>query len=424
VDRKPTPDESSGPKEGGRQPVGRWPTALRSLRYRDFRIFWTGLIVSVMGTWMQMAAQAWLVYELTDSPFALGLVGACATLPMLVFALPAGVVADRMSKRNVLLVTQSLSMVQAFALAALTFTGAVRVWHVMALASFLGTVNSLDMPTRHAMVIELASREDLLNAVSLNSSAFNTGRIVGPAAAGLLIAAVGTPACFLINGITFTALIVALALISPRPPAQTGKAPLIPQIRDGLAWAACQPLVRTLLAMIAVASVFGMSYRTLLPVFARDVFHTGAQGYGFLMSSYAAGTLAAGVLLTALGHRWRLGGTVTVGSLLFPVALICVAVSPGYGFAVVGLFVTGMGMMLFSAVANTMLQKASPDELRGRVMSMRTLLFAGMMPIGNLQFGAMGEWLGPRVAVAIGAIVCLVSAFTAWRWAPGLRHST
>ncbi len=401
----------------------RWPTALRSLRYRDFRLFWTGLIVSVMGTWMQMAAQAWLVYELTDSPLALGIVGACGTLPVLLFSLPAGVVADRVSKRNILLVTQSLAMAQAFALAALTFTGGVRVWHVMALAGFLGAVNALDMPTRHAMVIELASREDLLNAVSLNSSAFNTGRIVGPAAAGVLIAAVGTAVCFLINGITFSAVIIALAFISPRPPAQTEQAPVIPQIREGLSWATRQPLVRTVLAMIAVTSVFGMSYRTLLPVFARDVFNTGAEGYGFLMSSYALGTLAAAALLTAVGHRWRLGRTVTAGSFLFPVALVSVALSPRYAFAVVGLFVTGMGMMLFSAVANTMLQKASPDELRGRVMSMRTLLFAGMMPLGNLQFGAMGEWLGPRAAVAIGSVVCLVAAFTAWRRAPGLRRS-
>jgi len=382
-----------------------------------------GLIVSVMGTWMQMAAQAWLVYELTDSPLALGIVGACGTLPVLLFSLPAGVVADRVSKRNILLVTQSLAMVQAFALAALAFTGAVRVWHVMALAGFLGAVNALDMPTRHAMVMELASREDLLNAVSLNSSAFNTGRIVGPAAAGVLIAAVGTAVCFLINGITFSAVIIALALISPRPPAQTEQAPVIPQIREGISWAARQPLVRTVLAMIAVASVFGMSYRTLLPVFARDVFNTGAEGYGFLMSSYALGTLAAAALLTAVGDRWRLGRTVTAGSFLFPVALVFVALSPRYAFAAVGLFVTGMGMMLFSAVANTMLQKASPDELRGRVMSMRALLFAGMMPLGNLQFGAMGEWLGPRAAVAIGSVVCLVSAFTVWRRVPGLRRS-
>ncbi|HUU54565.1 MAG TPA: MFS transporter, partial [Armatimonadota bacterium] len=195
-----------------------WPAPLRSMRHRDFRRFWFGLIVSVVGTWMQMAAQAWLVYELTDSPLALGLVGACGTAPMLLFSLPAGVVADRLSKRNILLVTQSVAMLQAFALAALVYSGAVQVWHVMVLAAFLGTSNSFDMPARHAMVIELAGREDVLNAVSLNSSAFNSGRIVGPALAGVLIGAVGTAVCFLINGVSFVATIIALAGIAPRPP--------------------------------------------------------------------------------------------------------------------------------------------------------------------------------------------------------------
>ena len=405
------------------RPAREWPAPLRSLRHRDFRRFWFGLIISVMGTWMQMAAQAWLVYDLTDSPLALGVVGACGTLPMLFFSLPAGVVADRLSKRNILLVTQSLAMMQALALAALTYTDVVRVWHVMVLAGFLGTANALDMPTRHAMVIELAGREDLLNAVSLNSSAFNTGRIVGPAVAGVLIAAAGTAGCFLINGLTFIALIVALTRIRPRPPRKEMQGPMIPQIRNGLAWAKGQPLVRGLLAMIAVASVFGMSYRTLLPVFARDVFHTGAEGYGLLMSTYAAGAVSSAVLLTALGHRWRVGRLVTAGSFFFPVALIAVALSPRYGVAMASLFLTGMGMMLFNAVANTMLQRASPDALRGRVMSMRTLLFAGMMPLGNLQVGALGEWLGPQAAVGIGGATCLVAALVAWWRLPRLRQS-
>lgn len=382
-----------------------------------------GLIISVTGRWMQQAAQAWLVYDLTDSALALGLVGACSTLPILVLTLPAGVLADRISKRNILLVTQTLAMMQALALATLTFSGIVQVWHVMLLALFLGVANSLDMPARHAMVVELAGRDDLLNAVSINSSAFNAARIVGPAAAGLLISVTGTAGCFLINGLTFLALIFALVGIRPKQPSGEARGPMLPQIRDGLSWAKGHPIARTVLAMIAMTSIFAMSYGTLLPVFARDVFDAGSRGYGFLMSAYGLGALTSAVTLTAFGHRWRLGLLVTGGSLFFPLALMCFSVSPAYGIAMGSLFLTGAGMMVFNAVANTMLQKLSPDSMRGRVMSMRTLLFAGMMPIGSLQMGAIGEWLGPRAAVGIGAAVCMIAALTAWRFVPALRRS-
>jgi MFS family permease len=405
-------------------PVGRrWPPAVRAFRHRDFRLFWAGLLISVIGTWMQNAAQAWLVYELTGSSVSLGVVGACGTLPLLFLTLPSGVIADRFRKRNIVLFTQTMAMVQAFILAALIYAHLVQVWHVMVLAALLGAVNALDMPTRQAMVAELASREDLLNAVSLNSSAFNAGRIIGPAIGGVLIAEVGTATCFLINGISFGAIIVALALVAPRPPAHSSKAPMLSQIADGIAWATGERVVRSLLLLTAVASIFGMSYATLLPVFAKDVFHTGAKGYGFLMSSYAAGALTSAFLLTSMGYRWRLGTFLTFGTFIFPVALLGVALSPYYGLAVIGLFLTGVGMMLFNAVSNTILQQMPPDELRGRVMSMRALLFAGMMPLGSLQVGALGEWLGPRAAVAIGGAICLAVAALAWRGVPELRRS-
>jgi len=401
----------------------RWPVALRSLRHRDFRLFWGGLVVSVTGTWMQNAAQAWLVYDLTGSSFWLGAVGACGTLPLLLFTLPAGVIADRLSKRNIVLVTQSLATVQAFALAALTYAGVIQVWHVMVLAALLGVVNAFDNPARQAMVIELASKEDLLNAVALNSSAFNAGRIVGPAIGGVLIAAVGTATCFLINGISFGALLIALAHIRRRPPGEVSKAAMARQIVDGIAWARRQPVIKSLLVLTAISSIFGMSYATLLPVFAKDLFHTGPQGYGFLMSSYAVGALLSALGLTSFGHRWALGRPLTLGSFLFPVALLAVALAPRYALAMVALFLTGLGMMLFNAVSNTIIQKSAPSEMRGRAMSIRALLFMGMTPVGSLQIGAMGEWLGPRFAVAIGGAICLIAAMTAWRLVPELRKS-
>ncbi len=410
------------PGPAGR-PARRWPTALRSLRHRHFRRFWLGLIVSVVGTWMQMTAQGWLVYLLTDSPLYLGLVGACGTIPILLFSLPAGVLADRLSKRNILLVTQSLAMAQAFVLAALLYADLVRVWHVMVLAALLGSVNALDMPTRHAMVIELAGREDLLNAVSLNSSAFNSGRIVGPAAAGVLIAAVGLPVCFLINALTFVPLLIALATIAPARPAPPAAGGLLRHIGDGLSWVRRSEVARALLAMIGVTSVFAMSQRTLLPVFARDTFAVGPQGLGFMISAYAAGALSSAVSLSAFGHRWRLGRLVTFGSFLAPLALLALAGAPRYGVALLALFLAGVGLMLFNAAANTMLQKAPPDELRGRIMSFRTLLFAGLAAVGDLQVGALGQWLGPRRAVAIGAAAACVAALLAWWRAPAVRSS-
>ncbi len=393
-----------------------------AFRYRDFRLFWVGLLVSVIGTWMQSAAQAWLVLELTGSPLWLGIVAACGSLPLLFLTLPAGVIADRFRKRNIVLITQTLAMVQAFVLAALVYLHIVQVWHVMVLAALLGIVNALDMPTRQAMVVELTGKDDLLNAISLNSTAFNSARIIGPAIGGVLIAEVGIAACFLINGISFAAIIVALAFVTPRPPGQISRAPMVSQIKDGITWARRQPIVLSLLILTAIMSIFAMSYATLLPVFARDVFRAGPKGYGFLMSSHALGALASGVGLSALGHRWRLGWPLTFGSFVFPLALLAVSASPSYAVAMAFLFLAGLGAMLFNAVSNTILQSSAPAEMRGRVMAMRALLFAGVMPLGNLEVGALGQWLGPRPAVAIGAAVCLITALVAWKLVPDLRR--
>lgn len=397
--------------------------ALRALRHREFRIFWAGLIISVMGTWMQMAAQGWLVLELTNSPLSLGVVGACASFPMLVFSLPAGVIADRIAKRNIVLVTQTAAMMQAFALAALVYSGLVQVWHVMVLAGVLGTINAFDMTTRHAMVIELASHEDALNAVSLNSTAFQTGRMVGPAVGGLLMAKAGVAACFLVNGITFLPMLAALLFIAPRPPGGAAAGALVPHIGEGLWWAASRPVPRTLLALLGVSSLFAMSYMVLLPVLARDVFHVGPEAYGVMFSVPGVGAFLAAVALTARGHLWKLGVIATFGSIFFPLMLGGVAAAPAYHAALVMLFLVGAGAMSFNVVANTALQRMAPDDLRGRVMSLRTLLFAGMRPFGNLEIGALAEWIGPRLALGAGAAVCLACALAAWWRVPELRRS-
>jgi MFS family permease len=401
----------------------RWPVALRSLRHRDFRRFWIGLVISVTGTWMQNAAQGWLVYKLTNSALYLGIVGACGALPILLLSLPGGVIADRFSKHRVIFVTQSLAAVQALVLALLVYTGAVRVWHVMVMAAILGVINAFDMPTRQSMVMDLVEREDLFNAISLNSSAFNSGRVIGPSVAGVLLAAAGMTGCFVINALSFVPLIVILATIRPRQTKVLMTGSMLDSIRDGVRWVRGQPVATALLLMTTAASLFGMPYGTLMPLFAEGVFHTGPRGYGFLMSAPAIGSLLAAGTMTALGHRVRLGAITAAGALFFPIALLLFSAAPTYAIAVVFLFLIGLGMMSFNATSNTVLQKSPPPELRGRVMGLRAFMFAGMAPAGNLWIGAAAQWLGPRWAVAIGGSVCLMIAIVATVRVPGIRES-
>lgn len=401
----------------------RWPTGLRSLRHRDFRWFWVGLLISVVGTWMQNAAQGWLVYELTGSPLYLGIVGACGTVPILLLSLPAGVLADRWSKRRIVLVTQSAATFQAAALAVLVYTGRVRVWHVMLLAGLLGVVNAFDMPTRQSMVLELVGRkEDILNAVSLNSSAFNAGRVIGPSVAGVLLAGAGMAGCFALNAVSFLPLIVAMAFIRTHPGRVLPKGSLFQQIGGGLAWVRGHKVALSLLVLTAISGIFAMPYATLMPLFARKVFSVGPQGYGLLMSAPAVGSLLAAGSIAALGHRFHIGRITLAGALLFPCSLLLLALAPSYPVALAVLVLIGFGMMSFNTTSNSMLQREPPDELRGRVMGVRAFLFGGMGPVGNMQIGALAQWLGPRLAIATGSVVCLLAALATWWRVPGLRQ--
>ena len=401
----------------------RWPTFIRSLRHRDFRRFWIGLLISVSGTWMQTTAQGWLVWQITGQPIYLGLVGACGTVPMLLLTLPAGVIADRYSKHRIVVVTQTLAMAQAFVLAALVYTGKVHVWHVMVLAVLLGLVNAFDMPARQAMVMDLVGREDLFNAISLNSGAFNSGRIIGPTVAGILVARVGMAPCFFVNALSFLPIILALATLRPRPVRPPAEGSFKRQIGDGLRWVRGHDVAFALLILTAISGVFAMPYTSLMPAFAEKVLGAGPERYGLLMSAPAVGAFATVFVIAWLERRVRLGVAVTVGTFIFPIALMLFSVVPNFPAALGCLALTGVGMMCFNMVSNTMLQKEPPDELRGRVMSLRAFVFAGLAPLGNLQIGAMGQWFGARIAIGVGAAVCLLAAaVTTWR-VPQLRCS-
>lgn len=384
---------------------------LGALRHRDFRLFWSGQFVSLVGTWMQSVAQAWLVLVLTNSALLLGVVTALQFLPILTLSLLGGVVADRLPRRRILLVTQFSAMVLAFVLAALTAADAVQIGHVMVLALLLGIVNSVDMPTRQAFVVELVSREDLRNAIALNSASFNAARLVGPAVAGLAIGWVGLAGAFFINGLSFLAVIAGLLLVRTgrRPPLRAvPTTTLWEDLREGLQYVAGTPTVRLVVLLVAALGTFGMNMSVLVPLLAREVLQAGAVGFGLLTSALGAGSLLAAMLLAVLGQaprrRLLLGSAAVLG--LFQVALAGVQ---QFGVAVLLLMGTGFAMIFFTTLANIALQTSTPDALRGRVMSVYATVFVGTTPFGSLFAGGLVERWGVGTAFFVCGLISVAA---------------
>lgn len=391
--------------------ASRVPVALRSLRHTSFSLFWFAQIISTTGTWMQGMALSWLVFKLTGSPLYLGLVATAGTLPTLVLSLPSGVLADRFSKRRIVIVTQALAMFHAAVLAALAYTGMIEVWHILVLALFIGAVNAVDIPTRQSMVIELVGREDLLNAVSLNSAVFNVTRLIGPALAGVVVAGYGAAACFTINCVSYLAAIAALLLMRCQPPSAESKAgSMLQQTKQGLDYIVGDRVVRDLLILTGVASVFVLQYGTQIPAFALEVFDVGAKGQGILMSAAGLGALMAAAVVAAFGHRCHQGTMVLAGALVIPAGLIAFSLAPSYHIAAACLVVAGFGVMSFLAVSNSIIQAASPDALRGRVVSVRAFVSMGFAPLGALLVGFIAEYAGIRQSVLAGGVVFLFAA--------------
>ena len=387
-----------------------------SLRHRDFRLFWSGQLVSLVGTWMQVVAQSWLVLVLTGSPLALGVVSALQFLPILTLSVLGGVVADRLPKRQVLLATQSTAMLLAFALALLTATGTVRLGQVLVLAVLLGVVSAVDLPTRQAFVVELVGPGDLPNAIALNSAAFNSARLVGPAVAGLAIGRVGLAGCFYINGLSFLAVIAGLLAVSAgREPVAQGmqRRSVWEDLHEGLTYAANTSPVRLVVLLVAAVATFGMNLGVLIPLLARDVLEVGAEGYGFLTSAMGVGSLAAALFLAFVGQTPRpsllLGAAATLGVLEIALAGI-----QQFGFAILALVGIGFAMIFFTTLANTVLQSATPDALRGRVMSLYATVFAGTAPVGSLFAGALAELWGVAVPIALGGFLSVGAALAGY----------
>ncbi len=394
-------------------PSGR---GVAALRHRNFRLFWLGQMVSLVGTWMQTVAQSWLVLVLSGSPLTLGVVNALQFLPILLLSVLGGVVADRVPKRRLLLATQSSAMLLALLLGILTATGRVQVVHVFALALLLGLVNAMDMPTRQAFVVELVGPGDLRNAIALNSTAFNSARLIGPAAAGLAIGWVGIAGCFFINGITFLAVLAGLLAMNAgdRPtPRQVEPGSIWEDLREGLAYVAHAPTLRLVILLIAAVGTFGMNLSVLVPVLARDVLRVGAEGYGFLSSALGLGALLAALLLAFLGpsprRRLVLGAAAGLGLLQMAMPMV-----RQFLLAVPVLAALGFFMILLTTLSNTVLQTSTPNALRGRVMSLYATVFAGTTPIGSLFAGAIAERWGAGASFFAGGLISVVATLAVY----------
>jgi len=405
------------------RPTQGWPRALIALRHRNFRLFWFGQLISLVGTWMQTTGQAWLVLNLTHNAWQLGMVGALQFLPILLFSIFGGVFADRWPKRNVLLFTQSAALVQAAILWALVVSGYEQIWEIYLLALMLGTTNSFDLPTRQAFVMEMVGREDLPNAVALNSSIFNLARILGPGLGGLIIAFSTLNTLFLLNALSFIAVIAGLLLIRtrelyavPRGAREKGNHVKTWQsLREGMAYIRYTPAVRLIILVVGVVSLFGINFNVVLPLFADQVLHVGALGFGLLSSTIGMGALLS-ALWIAWGNRQPDIRRLLFSMLAFGVLLALFSVSRVYPLSLALILGVGFAQIAFSALANTALQSITPDHLRGRVMSVYMAFFAGSTPIGNLLIGGLAILGGPSLAQLICAILAVIAAIAGWLW--------
>jgi len=382
----------------------------RALRNRNYRLFWTGSFLSNIGTWMQSVAQGWLVLQLSNSPFWLGFVGVAGSLPVLVFSLIGGVVADLFDRRRLLLLTQTGLMLLALGLGTLTELRIVTVGHIVTIALFSGVMTALTLPTYQAIVRDLVGPEDLMNAIALNSIQFNLSRVIGPTLAGFAVGAIGVAGCFYLNAVSFLALIFALRRIRlPQMSAPPKTNSLWEGFLEGVAYVRAQGRILRLLAIVAAISLFGLPYITLLPVFARDILHCGATGLGYLMAASGLGAVLGAVVLARLGDFRSKGTLAVLGGITFGLSTFGFALSRTFGLSLFFLFVDGWAMVSSAAVVNTLLQTHVSSHVRGRVMSLYTLSFMGLMPVGNLMMGSLAEWIGAPWALAIGGLI--IAAF-------------
>jgi MFS family permease len=400
---------------------GHLPVTLRALRHRNFQLFFGGQLISLVGTWMQSVAQAWLVYRLTGSSLLLGIVGFASQIPIFLLSPLGGTIADRYNRHRVVIGTQTTSMILASILATLTLCHWLTVWEIITLASLLGVVNAFDIPARQSFLVEMVGREDLMNAIALNSSMFNGARVVGPAIAGVLVASIGEGWCFFANAVSFIAVIAGLLMMRLPPRKQEQQAKMIEHIAEGFQYARRTAPVRSLLLLVGIISLAGVPYTVLMPIFADRILHGGAWGLGILMGATGVGAVLGALTLASRTGVKGLGRIAAFAAAGFGASLIIFAFSRNFVFSLVILVPVGFALMTQMACANTLIQSMVPDRLRGRMMSFYSMMFMGMSPLGALCGGAMANWIGAPWAVAIGGAACLGAAGFFYARLPGLR---
>jgi MFS family permease len=387
-----------------------WRKMFAAFRHRNYRLFFIGQLVSLIGNWINSTAEGWLVYQLTGSTALLGVVAAASTGPMLVLSTWGGWIADHHPKRTVLVIAQVVSMVLSLLLAFLVWSGHVQPWQIIAVAALGGVVMAFDMPARQAFVIEITSREDLKNAISLNSSMVNGARIIGPSLAGVFMARFGIASCYLIDGLSFIAVIVGLlAMRLPKHVRKTHTGSGLDHALGGFVYAWNNPRVLTILTLFAVVGIFGWSYTVLMPAFARDVLGLGETGYGALLAASGAGAMCGALSITAVSDKIAPRKLALGGVWIFSIMLTLFAVNRNFHVALPLLAGAGFGMMLFLSTSNSALQTSVPDEMRGRVMGVWALIFGGMMPFGSLEAGVLARVVGVPVTMVIGAAICAIA---------------
>lgn len=447
IERRKTVAESNHPNQenvaangtltdaGGRP---RWQAAGRALRHRNFQLFFGGQLISLIGTWMQTVAQSWLVYRLTGSGLLLGSVGFASQIPVFLFATIGGITADRMNRQRIVIATQTASMVLAFILAALTLTHVIdhRVWLIFVVAALLGVVNAFDIPARQSFLVDMVGKEDLMNAIALNSSMFNGARVIGPAVAGVLVARLGEGWCFFANAVSYIAVIIGLMLMNIHAPARvSAKTPPFEHIVEGFQFVRHTAPIRALLLLLGLVSVVGMPYVVLMPIFAAKILHRGGQEFATLIGSHDLGAVRLGILMGATGVGALLGAlTLAVRSGVkglnrwvafccagFGVSLMLFALSKWFWLSVLLLLPVGYFIMLQMASSNTLIQVMVPDELRGRVMAVYSMMFMGMAPLGALLGGALSDRLGAPLTVAIGGLASVAGGIWFGMYLPRIR---
>ena len=397
------PDEQAARPSGFRGP----------LRHRNYRLYFVGQLISLVGFWMQSIAQAWLVYRLTDSPLLLGLAGFAGQIPMLLVTPFAGVLADRLPRRRILFFTQAAMMACAIVFAGLAISGAIEVWHIILIALLSGIANAFDVPTRQSFTVELVGRADLPRAIALNSIMFNAARLVGPAIAGVLVAVIGEGWCVALNAASYVAVIVSLAMVDVEPqPVREPSHPLS-DLKAGFEYVTTHPGIRSMLLLLALSSLFGTSYLTLMPVFARDVLHGSSDLLGYMMSAVGAGALAGAVVTSRISSsHMRL--VPCLASALFGGALAAFALSEMIWLSLLLLVPAGFGMMSMGVATNTLIQGIVADTMRGRVMAYYVMSFIGIVPLSSLLAGWISHEVGAPLTLAAGGILCVVAATCMW----------